>query len=129
VRPRAAFPEQYPIIAPILTVQTPIFHPNVGDKGELCNGLLLATQPLAGAGRAGVTAVPDTSVGTWSAAVAMTDVLRNLQRLLTHPVLEHPMNTIAADLFQSNHPEFIRMAAALRGGSVAGAGAGAGAAP
>jgi ubiquitin-protein ligase len=128
----AEFPDQYPIAAPTVTFLTPIFHPNVSDKGELCNGLLLASTapPASGAGaagRAGVLPAPDDGLGKWSAAVVMADVFRALQKLLLCPVPEHPMNTTAADLFQSNHPEFIRMAAALRGASAcAGAGSGSG---
>jgi ubiquitin-protein ligase len=120
---RAAFPEQYPTVAPTLTFKTPIFHPNVGEKGEVCNALLLVPPPVAGAGRGGLVPPSDSAVGTWSIAVSMGDVLRNLQHLLAHPVVEHPMNIVAADLFQTNHSEFVRMATALRGGTASAAAA------
>ena len=37
------FPTEYPFKPPILTFATPIYHPNVDDKGQVCLPIIHAT--------------------------------------------------------------------------------------
>ncbi|CAM9331193.1 unnamed protein product [Discosporangium mesarthrocarpum] len=84
---KLAFPETYPYKPPQITFETPIFHPNVDDHGNICLDILK---------------------DKWSSAFSTHSILQSLRSLLGDPNNESPLNAQAAQLWP-NKEEFRRV--------------------
>lgn len=78
------FPCGYPYKAPTVKFDTPIFHPNVDNAGNICLDILKEK---------------------WSALYDVRTILLSLQSLLGEPNNDSPLNVKAADLW-SNQAEY-----------------------
>jgi ubiquitin-protein ligase len=84
---RVDIPQNYPFNPPKITFVTPIYHPNVDDKGNICIALLK----------------PD----NWKPAVSMETVLVSVTNLLSEPNPDDPMDTSIANEYLNNHAQFL----------------------
>lgn len=82
------FSSNYPMTAPTVKFETPIFHPNIDMSGNICLDILK---------------------DKWSAAYTVTTLLLSLQALLDTPNNSSPLNNQAAMLWD-NREEFLRFA-------------------
>jgi ubiquitin-conjugating enzyme E2 C len=73
------FPTDYPFKAPHVKFDTPCFHPNVDQYGNICLDILKEK---------------------WSAAYSVRTVLLSIQSLLGEPNNDSPLNTYAAKLWE-----------------------------
>jgi ubiquitin-conjugating enzyme E2 C len=81
---RLKFPNDYPYKAPQVTFETPCFHPNVDQFGNICLDILKEK---------------------WSSAYDVRTVLLSIQSLLGEPNNESPLNGYAATLW-ANQEEY-----------------------
>ncbi|KAJ0983911.1 hypothetical protein J5N97_002267 [Dioscorea zingiberensis] len=81
------FPLDYPFKPPQVKFETPCFHPNVDQYGNICLDIL---QDM------------------WSSAYDCRTVLLSIQSLLGEPNIESPLNTYAATLW-SNQEDYKKM--------------------
>lgn len=72
------FPSSYPYQAPIVKFETPCFHPNVDNFGNICLDILKEK---------------------WSASYDVRSILLSIQSLLGEPNNESPLNVYAAELW------------------------------
>ncbi len=87
---RLVFPAQYPFKAPQVTFETPIFHPNVDESGNICLDILKEE---------------------WSAAYSVKTLLVSIRSLLGEPNNDSPLNAHAAGLWD-NQAEYRRVCVA-----------------
>jgi ubiquitin-conjugating enzyme E2 C len=81
------FPPNYPIAAPKVKFETPIFHPNVDQSGNICLDILK---------------------DKWSATYTVSTLLLSIQGLLDTPNNDSPLNSQAAQLWDKRD-EYMRM--------------------
>ncbi|KAJ2550843.1 Ubiquitin-conjugating enzyme E2 C [Coemansia sp. RSA 1933] len=81
------FPADYPFTAPTITFETPCWHPNVDDHGNICLDILKEK---------------------WSAVYNVQTILLSLQTLLGDPNPASPLNGQAAQLWE-NQDEYKRV--------------------
>ncbi|KAJ2862337.1 Ubiquitin-conjugating enzyme E2 C, partial [Coemansia erecta] len=81
------FPADYPFTAPTITFDTPCWHPNVDDHGNICLDILKEK---------------------WSAVYNVQTILLSLQTLLGDPNPASPLNGQAAQLWD-NQDEYKRV--------------------
>ncbi|KAJ1775637.1 Ubiquitin-conjugating enzyme E2 11 [Coemansia sp. RSA 2523] len=74
------FPTDYPFTAPTISFDTPCWHPNVDDRGNICLDILK---------------------DKWSAIYNVQSILLSLQTLLGDPNTASPLNGQAAQLWDS----------------------------
>jgi len=74
-------PTRYPLEPPKFKFRTPIFHPNVSARGDICLDVLKSQ---------------------WSPALSLQKVLLSLSSLLTDPNFADPLNDVASSLFSKN---------------------------
>lgn len=74
-------PEQYPMEAPKVRFNTPIYHPNIDKLGRICLDVLK---------------------DKWSPALQIRTVLLSIQALLSTPEPSDPLDHGIADHFKSN---------------------------
>jgi ubiquitin-conjugating enzyme E2 D/E len=79
------FPSDYPFKPPEIRFTTPVFHPNISAKGEICLDILHSQ---------------------WSPALATRSLLISLCSLLTDPNPEHGLNKDALKLFRTNQGKY-----------------------
>ncbi|XP_014671748.1 PREDICTED: ubiquitin-conjugating enzyme E2 C-like [Priapulus caudatus] len=72
------FPCAYPYQAPVVKFQTPCFHPNVDQSGNICLDILKEK---------------------WAASYDVRSILLSIQSLLGEPNNESPLNVQAADMW------------------------------
>ncbi|KAJ2161960.1 Ubiquitin-conjugating enzyme E2 C [Coemansia sp. RSA 552] len=84
---RLSFPADYPYTAPTITFDTPCWHPNVDERGNICLDILKEK---------------------WSAVYNVQSILLSLQTLLADPNNQSPLNGQAAQLWD-NQPEYKRV--------------------
>jgi ubiquitin-conjugating enzyme E2 C len=72
------FPSGYPYVAPTVKFETPCYHPNVDQHGNICL---------------------DTLKEKWTALLEVRTVLLSIQSLLGEPNVDSPLNTHAAQLW------------------------------
>lgn len=82
--------DNYPFKPPKVLFKTPIFHPNVSDKGEIC---------------------ADIYEKDWAPTKKMQDVFNIIRTMLLSPNLETPLNEEAGKLCRENKEEFNKKAA------------------
>lgn len=81
------FPSNYPISAPTVKFETPIWHPNVDQSGNICLDILK---------------------DKWSATYTVSTLLLSIQGLLDTPNNDSPLNSQAAQLWD-RRDEFVRV--------------------
>ncbi|XP_064611841.1 ubiquitin-conjugating enzyme E2 C-like [Liolophura sinensis] len=74
------FPSSYPYKAPTVKFQTPCYHPNVDQHGNICLDILKEK---------------------WSASYDVKAILLSIQSLLGEPNNDSPLNAHAADLWDN----------------------------
>jgi ubiquitin-conjugating enzyme E2 C len=84
------FPSNYPYAPPTVKFETPCFHPNVDQFGNICLDVLKEE---------------------WSAVYNVKSVLLSIQSLLGDPNNDSPLNGYAAALWD-NQQEYARVLAA-----------------
>ena len=75
-----SFPTDYPYSAPTVRFETPIFHPNVDQFGNICLDILKEK---------------------WSAIYNVSSILMSIQSLLGEPNNDSPLNCQAAELWDN----------------------------
>ncbi|KAJ2599077.1 Ubiquitin-conjugating enzyme E2 C [Coemansia sp. RSA 1722] len=75
-----SFPSDYPFTAPTIKFDTPCWHPNVDDRGNICLDILKEK---------------------WSAIYNVQTILLSLQTLLGDPNVNSPLNGPAAQLWET----------------------------
>lgn len=78
------FPTDYPFQAPTVKFETPCFHPNVDQYGNICLDILREK---------------------WAASYTVRTILLSIQSLLGEPNNESPLNGYAAHLW-ANQKEY-----------------------
>eukprot|EP00026_Physarum_polycephalum_P018869 Phypoly_transcript_20628.p1 GENE.Phypoly_transcript_20628~~Phypoly_transcript_20628.p1 ORF type:complete len:187 (+),score=20.30 Phypoly_transcript_20628:38-562(+) len=81
------FPTGYPYVPPTVKFETPCYHPNVDQHGNICLDILK---------------------DKWSAANDVRTVLLSIQSLLGEPNNDSPLNAVAAQMWE-NQEEFKRV--------------------
>ncbi|KAL5258024.1 hypothetical protein ACHWQZ_G012840 [Mnemiopsis leidyi] len=85
-----SFPTEYPFKPPILTFQTPIYHPNVDEKGQVC--------------------LPIINAANWKPATKTEQVLQALVALIHEPEPEHPLRSELAKEYLEERSKFMKNA-------------------
>ncbi|KAM3425259.1 hypothetical protein BST61_g7209 [Cercospora zeina] len=100
-RARMSFPRDYPHNPPKLKFETPIFHPNVYQNGEVCISIL---HP-AGEDQYGY----ETASERWSPVQTPETILLSVISMLGSPNDESPANIEAGKLWREDRKEFKKM--------------------
>ena len=90
-------PTTYPFDPPKIKFTSPIFHPNVYDKGTEA----VAELDIASKGK-GDICVDILDKGTWSPASTIESALKSIQSLLDEPNIDSPANVDAAKLYRDD---------------------------
>nr|CDS35043.1 ubiquitin conjugating enzyme E2 L3 [Hymenolepis microstoma]CUU98071.1 ubiquitin conjugating enzyme E2 L3 [Hymenolepis microstoma] len=85
------FEPDYPIKPPKLTFKTPIYHPNVDEKGQFCLPLIEPSK--------------------WKPATKIVEVLKELKDLIANPEIEHPLRAELAEEYARDKTTFNKKAA------------------
>lgn len=85
------FPPTYPFDPPHVRFATPIYHPNVNDKGEVCLSILFKTCSWDRG---------------WSPALSVSSVLLSLLVLLAEPNTEHSLRPELAALYDNDRAAY-----------------------
>jgi ubiquitin-conjugating enzyme E2 D len=86
-----SFPYDFPFSPPVFKFRTPIYHPNIDDKGEICLGIL--------------------KQGAWKPATRLPTILDAIIGLLVTPNPDDPLVASIADVFTNDRYDPV-----LRGG-------------
>ncbi|XP_077789163.1 ubiquitin/ISG15-conjugating enzyme E2 L6 isoform X2 [Podarcis muralis] len=85
-----SFPSEYPLKPPKVTFKTPIYHPNVDEKGQVC--------------------LPIVSNEHWRPSTKADQVIAELIVLVNKPDPDHPLRADLADEFIQDHEHFLSKA-------------------
>lgn len=97
-RARMKFPPTYPHLPPTLTFQTPIFHPNVYENGEVCISILHPPED----DKYGYESASE----RWSPVQTPETILLSVISMLGSPNDESPANIEAGKLWRNDRKEF-----------------------
>ncbi|CAL8084344.1 unnamed protein product [Calicophoron daubneyi] len=84
------FPAEYPFKPPKVVFKTPIYHPNIDEKGQIC--------------------LPIITTENWKPATKIEHVLQALVAMLHSPETEHPLRTDVADEYLKDRKKFMKNA-------------------
>lgn len=85
---KVQFNQSYPFNAPQVSFLSKIYHPNIGQNGSICLDILK---------------------DKWSPALSFYKVLISIQSLLTDPNPSSPLNSEAANLYNTNKKAYHQM--------------------
>ena len=86
------FPSNYPIKPPRITFETPIYHPNISNRGHICLDLLQ---------------------DKWSPSLSLDKILLSISSLLDDPNPNDPLNIEAANMYNSDKLTFFEIVKAM----------------
>lgn len=86
------FPPTYPLNAPLIKFVTPIFHPNIDSKGNICLDILKTN---------------------WCPAVSMIKILTDIVSLVGNPNPEDPLRPEASELYKRDNYAFVQKVKAM----------------
>lgn len=92
------FPPTYPLLPPTLTFETPIFHPNVYENGEVCISILHPPED----DKYGYESASE----RWSPVQTPETILLSVISMLSSPNDESPANIEAGKLWRNDRKEF-----------------------
>eukprot|EP01120_Amphizonella_sp_Union-15-10_P002971 TRINITY_DN1326_c0_g2_i1.p1 TRINITY_DN1326_c0_g2~~TRINITY_DN1326_c0_g2_i1.p1 ORF type:complete len:178 (-),score=27.49 TRINITY_DN1326_c0_g2_i1:120-653(-) len=92
------FPEDYPLYPPKMVFTTPIWHPNIYPKGEVCISILHAPGDDPH--------MYESSSERWSPVQSVEKILLSVVSLLAEPNTESPANIEAAKMWRERRNEF-----------------------
>lgn len=75
------FPYDYPFCPPNVIFKTPIYHPNINEKGGICVDILM---------------------NNWRPVLTVPEILLSIMSLLTDPNPESPLNIEASNLYKND---------------------------
>lgn len=84
------FPERYPFVPPILRVVTPVYHPNINERGQLC--------------------IPILESENWKPTSRMCTILNVVMATFQDPVVENAFDPSMATLYVKDRPKFEKIA-------------------
>lgn len=82
-------PAEYPFEPPRITFQTPVYHPNIDNKGRICMDLL--NMPPK---------------GNWNPSIGLKNLLDAVQCLLGNPNPDDPLMADIAEEYKFNRQKF-----------------------
>ncbi|XP_043260634.1 ubiquitin-conjugating enzyme E2 T-like, partial [Colletes gigas] len=82
-------PEKYPFEPPRITFKTPVYHPNIDNKGRICMDLL--NMPPK---------------GSWKPTIGLKNLLDAIQHLLGNPNPDDPLMIDIAQEYKFNRQKF-----------------------
>lgn len=92
------FSEDYPYEPPRVKMTTPIYHPNISEKGDICLSILFKDCNWD---------------NPWSPALSISAVLLSIVALLAEPNASHPMRPDVAKQYDQDRPLYNATARAL----------------
>lgn len=91
------FPQTYPHSPPKLKFETPLFHPNVYENGEVCISILHEGEDQYGY---------ESAAERWSPVQTPETILLSVISMLSSPNDESPANIEAGKLWREDQKEF-----------------------
>jgi len=89
------FPQDYPFQPPQVNFTTPIYHPNINDKGGICLSILIRNCSWDNG---------------WSPALSVTSVLLSIMVLMSEPNTDHSLKPELAALYEKDRETFNKQA-------------------
>lgn len=77
----------YPMYAPLVTFETPIWHPNISEKGTICLDVLK---------------------DNWSPSIYTSSIISILKMLLLNPEPSSPQNQVAAKMMTDSPEQYLK---------------------
>lgn len=84
------FPLNYPFSPPSIAMISPILHPNISHRGDICLAILKED---------------------WAPSNTAKKIIEQILTILTVPNIDDPLDVAAASLYVSDYPEFVRRVA------------------
>ncbi|VEL07862.1 unnamed protein product [Protopolystoma xenopodis] len=84
------FPVEYPFKPPKIAFRTPIYHPNVDEKGHFC--------------------LPIINTENWKPATKTDQIIQSLVALINDPEVDHPLSANIADEYTKDRKKFLKNA-------------------
>lgn len=99
-RARLSFPSDYPMMPPKMKFETPLWHPNIYDTGEVCISILHPPEE----DKYGYESASE----RWSPVQSPETILLSVISMLSSPNDESPANVDAAKMWREDPKEFRR---------------------
>lgn len=85
LRLKISIPDNYPLTSPKVEFEHPVFHPNIGNSGNICLDILNSQ---------------------WSPTYTLSKVMLSISSLLNDPNPASPLNGTAAQLWKENREKY-----------------------
>lgn len=99
-RARLSFPHEYPLMPPKMKFETPIFHPNIYESGDVCISILHPPEE----DKYGY----ESAAERWSPVQSPESILLSVISMLSSPNDESPANVDAAKMWREDPKGFRR---------------------